>query len=220
MTKFYAFVNRFTEVIDDSYMVVYTDDIRQGNAPLCPVCNGIIGLLPTLPPVRAELELFGHHFGDVAPSGHQLLVSARLRDLFVASQMIGLYELHPTEIIHVRKHKRKLHNECPLYFLASVARSRAAIDMKASRFEWKVEPTCTECRKGRLIKRWSCITIEPGTWSGEDIFYPRGFSVLLVTERFREMYTANGLRNGVFIPAEEFGHDYYPEEKEAPSDAN
>jgi hypothetical protein len=130
------------------------------------------------------------------------------------AQLVGFTRILPAEIVHVKSRKRKLLNECPRYFLASISRSRAAIDAKASGFEWEGEPTCPECRLGGIIKRWSRIIIEPGTWSGEDIFYARGLSgTIFVTERFREMYLTHGLRSGVFIPAEEFGHDYYPWEK-------
>lgn len=217
---FYAFIEKFLENGDGAYTNVYAVDTRQGEAPSCPKCNRVIGMLPRLPPIRVEIELFGYYFGDVAFRGTQLLVSSRLRDLLIKSQLTGLYDFNPVEIIHVKSRKRKLRNECPIYFLANVKRSRAAIDTAASEFEYESGPVCSECRRGNSLKRWSRIIIEPGTWSGEAIFYPRGLNEILVTEQFREMYIANGLRNGVFIPAEEFGHDFYPWEKEASSDAN
>jgi hypothetical protein len=172
-----------------------------------------------VPPIYFELELFGRYFADFAfTGGDHVLISARLRDLFVKAQLVGFSRLLPAEIVHVKSRKRKLLNECPRYFLASISRSRAAIDTKASGFEWEGEPTCQECRSGDIIKRWSRIIIEPGTWSGEDIFYARGLSgTIIVTERFRDMYLEHGLRNGVFIPAEEFGHDFYPWEKRSAS---
>ncbi|NUQ78768.1 MAG: hypothetical protein HUU21_35025 [Polyangiaceae bacterium] len=214
MDKFFAFEQQDYDSPDDAYMRVYKDLSRQGAAPICPKCHGCIGLLPTLPPISAELELFGHYFADVAFTGNQLLVSARLRELFIQHQYTGLLDFFPVNIFHVKSRKRKLRNECPRYFFASIARSRAAIDTLASGFEWDSPPICDECRRGSNIKRWARIVIEPGTWSGEDIFYARGLSEILVTERFREMYLTNGFHGAVFIPAEEYGHDFYPWEKE------
>ncbi|NUQ79859.1 MAG: hypothetical protein HUU21_40675 [Polyangiaceae bacterium] len=215
MYKFFAFKQEPYESPDDAYMDAYPDISRQGEAPECPKCHEHIGLLPTLPPIHAELELFGHYFADVGFAGSQLLVSARLRELFIQHQYTGLYDFFPVNIFHVKSRKRKLRNECPRYFLASITRSRAAIDTRASGFEWQSGPECPECRRGTIIKRWARVIIEPGTWGGEDIFYARGLSgTIFVTERFREMYLTNGFRGGVFIPAEEYGHDFYPWEKE------
>jgi ssDNA-binding Zn-finger/Zn-ribbon topoisomerase 1 len=219
MTTFYVF-NRDPFGSHDAHMSVYDEPARHGEAPRCPKCNRFVGMLPALPPIRAELELYGHYFGDVAFTGHQLLVSAKLRDVFIQSQFTGLSDFFPVEVTAVKSRKRKLRNDCPVYFLASISRSRAAIDTKASGFEWEGEPNCPECRQGDIIKRWSRILIEPNTWTGEDVFYPRGLSVILVTEKFRDTYLGHGLRNGIFIPAAEYGHDFYPWERKSRSASN
>jgi hypothetical protein len=201
-------------------MNVYNDLTKHGEAPRCPKCNCFVGSLPVLPPVHVELELFGHYFADVAFTGDQLLVSARLREAYIESQFSGLSSFYPVSVISAKSRKRKLRNECPIYFLAYVSNGRAAVDTTVSGFEWEAEPSCLECREG-MIKRWSRIVIEPGTWDGKDVFRPRGLSgTILVTERFRDMYIGHGFRNGVFIPAEEFGHDFYPWERKSRSVSN
>jgi hypothetical protein len=214
MDNFFVFKNPDVARHDDAHTdAMQTDSARHGEAPTCHTCGKYIGLLPLLPPVRVELELYGRYFGDVAFVAHQILISTRLLDAYNSSNLTGLCDFFPVEITKVRSRKRRLLNERPQYVLASVSRSRAAIDTEASAFEWESGPKCAECRRGHLIKRWSRIIIEPGTWSGEDLFYPRGLSVILVTGKFREMYVQNDFRNGVFIPSEEYGHDFYPWEK-------
>ena len=89
MTTFYVF-NRDPFGSHDAHMSVYDEPARHDEAPRCPKCNRFVGMLPALPPIRAELELYGHYFGDVAFTGHQLLVSAKLRDVFIQSQFTGL----------------------------------------------------------------------------------------------------------------------------------
>ena len=51
---------------------------------------------------------------------------------------------------------------------------------------------------------------------GEDIFIARGLpGTIVVSERFKEWCEANEVRNAVFVPAEEYAHDFYPWEKES-----
>jgi hypothetical protein len=219
MVKFYVFDDDPLASPEDAHTNAYDVLSKHGEATHCPVCNKCLSSLPLLPPVRFELDLFGHYFADVAfTGGDDILISDRLRDLSIRMQLVGLHTFLPAEIVHIRSRKRKLVNKCPRYFLASISRSRTAIDTKSSEFEWESGPECLECRQGGIIKRWSRIIIEPGTWAGEDIFYARGLSgTIIVTERFRDMYLEHGFRNGVFIPAEEFGHDFYPWEKTSAS---
>ncbi|MBM7113785.1 hypothetical protein I3V78_09530 [Archangium primigenium] len=52
------------------------------------------------------------------------------------------------------------------------------------------------------------IVLEPGTWSGEDIFRPRGMQgELLVTERFKVFAERHGFTNMRFTPSEQFVWD-------------
>jgi len=63
---------------------LYVDGSKLGDAPQCPVCGKYLGGMPLLPPIRLELKAWGSRWGDVAFfGGDQILVSNRLRDLFV-----------------------------------------------------------------------------------------------------------------------------------------
>jgi hypothetical protein len=139
----------------------------------------------------------------------EILVSERFKSLYQESGLTGLSAFDPVKIVKVVR-RRKLIGQPPRYYRAEIARSRAAIDQSASEFVWGEPPTCPECRQGNPIKRWSRIIIEPGTWSGEDMFQPRGLGRILVTDRFKEFCEINEVKNAYFVPAEHFGHDFYP----------
>jgi hypothetical protein len=52
------------------------------------------------------------------------------------------------------------------------------------------------------------MVLQPGSWDGSHIFYPRGFHVLTVTARFRNACLNADLTNFVFIPASGFKGSY------------
>ena len=192
---------------------------RAGEAARCPLCGKWISMLSWLPPFEADLETWGRMFGDLAYKGRdEILVSQRFRALFEEYGLIGLSSFDPVSIVKVIRH-RKLLGEPPAYYRACVARSRAVIDQQASGFVWREPPTCPECREGRIIKRWSRIILEADTWSGEDVFRPRGLAIILVTERFKDFCKSNDIKNAFLVPMEEFAHNYYPWESSAIQDS-
>lgn len=123
--------------------------------------------------------------------------------------MLGLGKFHPTQIVSIKKHEA-FKGDPPKYFLVEVQRSRTIIDQAASGFEWDGPPTCPECCMGNLIKRWKRIVIKEDTWSGENIFIPRGKNAFIVNERFREFALAYKITNCCLIQAEEYAYDFYP----------
>jgi hypothetical protein len=91
-----------------------------------------------------------------------------------------------------------------------VSRGRTAIDLAASGFEWLEPPTCPECRSA-IIVRWQRVVIEEETWTGDDIFIARGLpGTYVVSERFKGVCDEHHIKNAVFVPAESYGHDFYP----------
>ncbi len=186
--------------------------VNRGPAPRCPECDRLISTLTWLPPFQVELVAWGH-YGDVLLSpGCQLLVSHRFRDSYEKSGLNGIAGFEPVDIVKVKR-RRKLQG-APPYFKVELARSQAAIDDKASESEWLGDPDlCPICRLAKndvTFLRNRRTIIEAGTWSGEDIFIPRGSGDFLVTLHFKEFCENNDIKNAVFVPAESFGHDYYP----------
>jgi hypothetical protein len=194
--------------------VLSADGTKYGDAPRCEACGKFIGLRCWLPPYKVELETWGYQFGDIAfPSGgEELLVSLRFKKLWECQGLVGLNNFAPVETVEVRRH-RKLIGEPPPYFKATVILSQAIVDYVASGVDMEESPTCPVCRLGSGVKRWKAVIIEPSTWSGEDIFRPRWAGAFLVTKRFKSFCEANEIKNTVFIPAEEYSHDFYPWEK-------
>jgi hypothetical protein len=181
---------------------------RRGSAPCCEACGNYIGMRQWLPPYRVELHSWGREFGDLTfPTASDLLVSLRFKELWERQGLIGLSDFEPVDVVKVTRH-RKLVGEPPTYFKAAVVLGQAVVDSVASGVELEEPPTCPICRLGNGIKSWKALVIEPETWSGEDIFRPRWAADFLATSRFKNFCEANEMKNAVFIPAEEYGHNF------------
>ncbi|MBK9121276.1 MAG: hypothetical protein IPM18_16965 [Phycisphaerales bacterium] len=191
-----------------------TGSIRTGAATTCPCCGAFTSMLNWLPPYEGALECSGNRFGDIVEgAGDTLVVSERFRALYHEYGLTGLEGFDP--VSHIRLARRgNVRGAPPLYYRVTATRSRAAVDLERSGIVWDRAPTCDECRTG-VARRWEAIIIEPGTWSGEDIFYPRGLRVRLVSDRFRELCESWHVCNAVCIPAEEYWHDMSPEDDSA-----
>ncbi len=184
---------------------------NRGEAPVCPACGEYVGLLPWLPPHRAELVCYDREFGDLAfPGGESILVSERFKSLYHQYELIGLTGFEPVEIVRVVRRAR-----CPKipppYYHVQVTRTEAAIDLGRSGFVWThPEKVCRVCREGGGIRRWERIIIEEPTWKGEDIFIPRGLTIIVTSERFKRFCDQEQFINAVLVPAEEFWDDMEP----------
>lgn len=191
-----------------------------GEAPECAACRDVIGVLEWLPPYRAQLKLWGGTFGDVVfGTGFKLLVSERFRTLWGDANLTGLDGFEPVEVTRVTRfgQGKKSRRRPPPYYCVSVARGRAAIDDARSGLEREDETTCPTCRLGRegIIKRTRRIVLERSTWSGEDVFIPRGLpGTYLASERFKRFCDQHKFANVLLIPAAEYGFDFYPDEGE------
>jgi hypothetical protein len=186
------------------------DPVRLGDAPLCHRCGRALGPLSTLPPMRGSLRVWTERAGDVVRSpGGPFIVSKRLWDCFQRAGLVGLRPIGEVEITKV-KHRRLI-LPIPRYLSCEVARSGAAVDSIASGLVREGGAVCPECRTGGIIKRWKGVVLEVGTWTGEDIFTPRGLpGTILASARFAEMVRTNQLLNCNLTPAETSGHDFHP----------
>jgi hypothetical protein len=183
---------------------------KRGAATRCSKCGCAVEGLPTLPPIRVELETWGNQFGDlVFGSGDDVLVCERFRDEFLRSGMTGLFGFETAEIIKVIARRKKIPLRIPNYFLAIPGTSRAALDDKASQVEFQDPWTCDECR-GSVKRSYQRVIFEPDTWSGEDVFIARGLAgVIVTTERFKRFCERHAFSNCLFIEAERYQVDYW-----------
>ncbi|HPI78431.1 MAG TPA: hypothetical protein PLK80_17005 [bacterium] len=187
-----------------------TDD-----APRCPSCGGYYAGRTWLPPYRVKIETWGKDFGDIVfgTLGDGFVVSEKFRDLYLKSKLSGLDSFHPVEIARVVKRGKRFKKDVPTYYYAPVARTTAAVDILKSEIErGNINDICPDClydEKG-LTKRWKRVVLKEGTWKGEEIFEPKGLRVIIVTASFKLFCEENDILNAVFIPAEEYAHDFYP----------
>ena len=169
-----------------------------GDTLQCATCRRTIGMLRWLPPFRAELEARGSQFGDLAffGVGDSFLVSQRFRDIYIHHHLTGLEGFEPVEIVRVKRKKKSLGNP-PTYLRAAVCRGKTALDLTASGFEWIAPPSCPDCLNGTM-RSWKRTIVDESTWTGEDIFIPRGLNAFIVSERFKDVCESNGVTNAVF----------------------
>jgi hypothetical protein len=163
-------------------------------------------MLTWLPPYRVELVLHGEDFGDfLHVSGDDLLVSERLAQAFRDEGLTGLEGFHPVEVVRVRgKRRGPKPSNIPRYFTVRPCLGRAAVDLSRSSIRYARPPTCEECRS-EGIDALHGFTLEPGSWRGEDIFYPRGLQgVLTVSERFERFVARYGFTNMRLTPSEKY----------------
>lgn len=183
--------------------------VNTGDAPRCTQCGEVIGLRIWLPPYRGELELDGEDFGDfVEASGYDFLISERMAEAFRAEGLTGLTGFHPVEVVHVRRKRRGSKSRAvPRYVAVSPCFGRAAVDEAKSHIRRTAPITCSECRCTGLDSIHG-YTLEDGTWQGEDVFRPRGCQgSVVVSLRFAEFVTRQGLTNMKLIPTEEYVWD-------------
>jgi len=202
---------------------------RYGEAPTCPACGKYVGMLQWLPPYRIELDTWGRHYADVIiPAGNgDLIISERFLDIYRSHGLTGLSEIQPVEVVRMLHRRKKPKEERPEYYKANVAHSETTVDEEASGMQWRPsqdddpeqewglgELECPLClrRKGQFVRQ-SRVVIKPETWTGEDIFEPRGGGAkCVVSSKFKEVCKANDIRGVRFIPAEQYERDSYPSE--------
>jgi len=189
------------------------DNARIGEAPRCERCGGFIGMREWLPPLRVEFRVCRRGYCDlVFPAGGDILVSLRFRQIYESEGLTGLSGFDPVEIVKIRP-KSRAQEPPPKYYRVHVASSQAVVDPEASGWDPPEDkPLCPVCRVPSKKKRWTGIIITPGTWSGEDIFCPRGTGTVIVSYRFKQVCERHAVTNATFVPAEEFAYDFYPHE--------
>jgi hypothetical protein len=164
-------------------------------------------MMPLVPPIRVELDVWGEAAGDIAfGPGDQILVSERLKE--ASAGIVGFEKLERAEVIRVKSRKARITSLAP-YFLGTVRRSAAAIDDEASGLIRETELLCPRCQYGGVIKRVARIALTLGTWSGEDVFIARGLpGIILASERFLAVCTSHQLKNCELVPASSYSTDF------------
>ena len=199
-------------VLEDEYRGPYDteftllgDDV--GEAPRCRKCDGFVGMLPSLPPYRVTLELYGREFGDSIRGFDCPLFTQRFSEAFRANELRGIQDFHPVEVTRVRRQRRGRKPLPPTYFYVQPTFGGAAVDDSRSRLRRAKPIDCDWCR-ATGVDAIHGFALEPDSWNGDDIFTPRGLTgTLVVSERFARLVTRHGFTNMRLIPTEEYTWD-------------
>lgn len=202
-----------------------TVNTNVGPALRCSQCGDTTGTLSWQPPYRVELELYGKDFGDLVKShGGDLLVTERFAEDFKAEGLKGLSGFYPVEVTRVRRKRRgPKPGPPPQYLFVTPVYGYPALDMDRSRFWIRKPMSCTWCRYVG-IDAIDGLAMEESTWSGEDVFRPRGlWGVVLVSERFMRLAERHAMSHWALVPIDKYvwdplGHFYpHAEQLEPPS---
>lgn len=188
------------------------DPVLRGKADTCPVCGGPVGGLGWLPPHRVKLSSAKpEKWGDfVWGAGFLLIVSARFRAAYEAEGLTGVTVFHPpVEVVRVGRRKSgDIPSGLPTYHLVEIVWDGANQDDAASEVVRERPVQCPYCRVGGSPRKQSRIVIEEESWTGADIFTPRGAPVrVMVSERFKQVVDTYKLKNAWLIPANKYAYD-------------
>jgi len=189
------------------------EDQERLDAPRCPRCGDFVGMLIWLPPYRVKLGLHGEEPGDFIQSngaGPDIIVSERFANAFRGAGLTGLHGFDPVEVMRVQRQrgspKRKPFT-LQSYFAVTVTFGSALVNEARSHILRSRPFDCDYCRAIGTDGVNSFI-LEPESWNGDDVFYPRGLvGTLVVSERFARLVTEHGLTNMDLIPTERYVWD-------------
>lgn len=187
---------------------------RENSLETCPVCGKVVRGREWLLPRRIKLSRYkSSWWGDfVWGAGFLLLVSAHFKQVYEQENLQGITKFsEPVEVLKAgTKKMADLPGDPPIYHLIDIVWNGANQDDVASEVINKhpEQIRCSFCRVGGGRLSQSGIIIETDSWTGADIFTPRGGPVrIMVSKRFKEAAEAYDLKNTWFIPAENYAYD-------------
>lgn len=191
--------------------IIEAEGTETGDFLKCPRCNYALTMRAWLPPHRAELETWGQHYGDVAQVSDELVVSERFVQLFLHNGLQGLSDFRPVQILKVIHRGPVLKETLPRYFKATIQHSATTVDQEASGYVWADRSAvCPLCLHGGDVKRYSRVVVDEKSWTGEDIFWPRGGPCIITSERFKNFCDKNAILGVAFGLPENESYDFYP----------
>jgi hypothetical protein len=147
-----------------------------------------------------------------------LLVTARFKELYEREGLTGITEFSPpVEIVRagqVRVENGQLQGRdvaVPTYHAAEVFWGGGNIDDVASGVVYEDESRilCDYCRDGGIKLTFARLVLEPGSWTGLDMFIPRGTHHIFVTERFVSLAQKHELKNAFLVPSEQYARSTF-----------
>lgn len=188
---------------DKEYAYGEQVDQNTGEFEKCEICGSAVSMRKWLPPLKVKLSK--PSYGDfVFGTFYSFLVSERFRNEYMNSEISGIKEFEPVEVVRINR-LRPTSPQPPKYFYVSIVRNKARVNEIQSKFVRDGEVKCDFCQMGGVIKSFDGVYIEPGTWSGEDVFLPIGLTgTILVSDRFYSFVKEYEFTNINFVPAEQY----------------
>jgi len=187
------------------------EPLYQGETLRCPVCNAYVQGTDWLPPhtikiSSAKPEKWGDFlWGTIFP----FMVNERFIKAYQDDGLTGIDTFYPkAKIARVgRKKTGDIPENIPSYYLVDVPWGKANMDDTKSRAVRKGD-ICEYCHG--FIHKFEGLYIEDGSWHGDDIFRPRGYSGrCVVTEKFKNSVESRNMKNVQFIPAKLIDYEEY-----------
>jgi hypothetical protein len=149
------------------------------------------------------LNLHGTQFGDFAWNGGRIdfLASDRFARSFAQEGMSGIETVDEVGVIDRPE-------GAPLYVRVRLARSQVTVDEVRSGIVRTGPIRCDDCRLSG-VSRIARVLIDEQSWSGEDLFIPRGLANFpMASARFKEFLVRHQFSNLLLVPSEEYTSDF------------
>lgn len=178
------------------------EPIVRGEAPRCSSCGRFLGMRRWLAPRHAQIVVHGDAAGDFAfASSSEFLVSESAISAMGNDELTGLANFEEVEISSTLRAEPATPRR---YFHVEIAQQQADLDSRRSDVERMTKPECIDCLSDGIAAIRGFL-IDPATWTGADLFVPRGLpGVVVVSEAFRQVAMAHEFSNIELVPTERF----------------
>lgn len=180
----------------------------------CPQCGRSIGPLQWLTPHKLKLSSAKpQKWSDIVWGSwlSGLMVSMRFKKIYQQQGLAGIEIFYPqAEVVKFgSKVPHQVPNPHPVYHLTKIVWNGANLDDKASNIvRYPPRYQCSYCRGVGGPKKYDKVVFEKGSWTGADIFVPRGLEgVIVVSQKFKNVAQSRVFTNTLFIPAEKYAYD-------------
>ena len=179
-----------------------SEPITRGEAPKCATCGRFLGMRRWMSPRHAQVVVHGERRGDFAfASSSEFLVSDAAMS---AIRDEGLTGLNDVEEVETSSTLRAAPAEPGRYFYGVITQQAADLDSARSDVERTAAIECDDCLSDGIASIRG-FAIDSSTWSGADIFVPRGLpGVVVVSEAFRRTAEEHGFSNIEFVLTDRF----------------
>lgn len=195
--KFYVINNHLFEDSTFGYGEE-PENINLGPSIKCDVCGSSLTLMKWLPPY--EIRVSKRKLGDfIFGTFENFIVSSRFRKYFESENLKGIKSFRPVSLYF---RKNLLDEE---YYFPDIELADIPIDWSTSGIEFNGSEECPKCfRGGRVITKMKSLIFERPNDIKFDVFNPKTFTELVVSERFRSFVTRYEFTNLSMIESSQY----------------